>query len=312
MVATKYRGLIVLLTLVSACAEVEDPNAAGGTGGNNMGTGGNAGDGGGSGAGGNVAGDCAGEAVCVPAVPSGWSGPVSFGAGATAPSACPSEFPDEERLAFEGLVAQDAVCSCGCSVASATCNLISENTGGIFTPTQSCDDPPSENDCLSASLITSCNAIPGETVPPFTWGTEARICEGAAAGEVCTDGTCYPDPSSFGPVCILQEGEQTCPAGFPERELFFLDASDTRACEVCTCDTTGGACEIDIEVCSVAFFNLTLRSGEMCTDLPPPGEGDGVSLLNQTITMQPTCTTAGGTPTGEATPTFPITLCCLP
>lgn len=254
---------------------------------------------------------CVSGTVCVPSVPTGWSGPVVLGEGLMDPPACPAEYPATIILTQRDLVAPPADCNCGCVVASAQCSLFSENTDTFYVPAGSCDDPPSPNDCLRAVVDASCSPNASDTVPPLTWETQARLCEGAAEGDACDGGVCFASAAEFGPTCIFQNGEQICPAEFPDRTIYFGDGSDSRACAACGCSVTGGQCEIEIEVCSVGFFSRTLMSGDVPFCLPDPGDGDGVSLLLQTITAQPTCTPTAGTPTGDAAPESPVTVCCL-
>ena len=254
---------------------------------------------------------CVSGTVCVPSVPTGWSGPVVVGEDPMGPPACPAEYPETILLTQRGLVAPPADCNCGCLVASAKCSLFSENTETFYVPASSCDDPPSPNDCLSAVIDATCSVDPSTTVPPLRWETQARVCEGAGPQDACDGGECFATPSDFGPICIIQNGDQPCPGGFPERNVYFGDASDARDCATCGCSVTGGQCEIEIEVCSVGFFSRTLMSGDIPFCLPDPGDGDGVSLLLQTFTAQPACTPTAGTPTGEAAPESPVTVCCL-
>jgi hypothetical protein len=254
---------------------------------------------------------CVSGAVCVPSVPTGWSGPVVVGEDPTDPPACPAEYPATIFVTQRDLVAPPADCNCGCVVSSALCSLFSENNDTFYVPGGSCDDPPSPNDCLSAVVDAACSTNSSNTLPPLSWETQARVCEGAGPQDACDGGACFAGPSGFGPICIFQDGDQPCPGGFPERTVYFGDASDARGCDACGCSVTGGQCEVEIEVCSVGFFSRTIMSGDEPFCLPDPGDGDGVSLLLQTITAQPACTPSDGTPTGEAAPDEPLTVCCL-
>lgn len=70
---------------------------------------------------------------------------------------------------------------------------------------------------------------------------------------------------------------------------------------------------MEIEICSVGHDVLTLTSGfggdDVCLNT---SDGDGVTILNTTITDHGTCTTAGGVPEGSVVPTMPTTVCCMP
>ena len=303
---------VIPILVLSSCAEVVRIGDAGmgGTGGaaGNSGTGGG-GETGGSGGTGNTD-ACGTTAVCVPSVPTGWTGPVTVGVGPLEAPPCPEDYPAPALVANSELNAAPAVCSCGCVLANAQCQLFAETEDNIFIPAESCDVPPIEDDCLSAALIATCSPSPSENVAPLAWGTHASVCEGADPGDACSEGTCFPQPADSGPVCIFQNGDHSCPEEFPDRDVYFLDASDSRGCTTCGCAAGGGQCQVEIEVCSVGFFNFTLRSGQDSYCLNP-SDGEGVSLLNQSITAQPGCTPSGGIATGEAEAISPVTVCCF-
>lgn len=254
---------------------------------------------------------CDSTAVCVPALPAGWSGPVVVAEDPTDPPTCPTGYPATSFVTQRDLVAAPANCNCGCVVDSAQCTLFSENTDSLYSPAGICDDAPSDDDCLSAVLDGTCESNSSDALPPLSWETQARLCEGAAPGNTCDGGTCFATAAEFGPVCIFQSGDLICPEGFPDGTVYFGNASDARGCAPCECTVAGGQCEIEIEVCSVGFINRTLTSGGAPYCLPSPGDGDDVTFLTQAITSQPACTPSAGTPTGDAAPESPVTVCCL-
>jgi hypothetical protein len=108
-------------------------------------------------------------------------------------------------------------------------------------------------------------------------------------------------------LCVTSAGQLACPDGFPVGTSYFLDFTDNRSCSACTCSVNGD-CEIDLEICSVGFFQVTLNEGDQqCLN---SSDGDSVTLLSSSLGA-PTCNGIGGTLQGAATPVNPITVCCM-
>jgi hypothetical protein len=248
---------------------------------------------------------------CLDELPSGWAGPATLGEEGS----CPASYPDVGELLHSGLNAPDATCDCGCFVDGITCRLIAtvEQGGGLFEPQGSCDSPPVPNACLTVDAVGSCETSTVEQVPDATWDTDAQVCGGATAGDSCDGGTCYPDAGEGQPLCIVRDGEHACPenSGFSERTLYHRSLTDTRGCSACSCQATGQVCQMQLEICSVSFYQVTLTSGvdEECLN---SSDGDGVTLMSQSVTDSGSCTTSGGERTGNALPSDPVTICCTP
>jgi hypothetical protein len=250
--------------------------------------------------------------VCVPPVPNGWQGPIAVASGSGTAS-CPTGYGVQLGDLNAGFRAGATNCSCGCIVNSAVCRLYSEYLGDYFAPVGSCEDAPSpDEDNLYAVVDATCAPQPFVDVQDNSWSTTARSCGTAAASTVaCTRGACYDNASGFGSVCIAQDGDVACPSDFPARTLYHRSVSDSRACQPCQCALQGDqACEIEIEVCSVGFFQVTLTSGGQPQSLND-SDGDGVTLMSSTVTDIGNCDPVGGTATGAAVPTSPVTVCCL-
>jgi hypothetical protein len=162
---------------------------------------------------------CAAVAVCVDAVPAGWTGFASIydGVASGAPS-CAAPFAMGAAPGNDGLTADPATCTaCTCGVAS---NNICPAGGGAAT------------------------------VPPFAWADLGVACTSSAttAAVGCT-GTqvCQPRAAAHfeSGLCVEQTGEVVCPAGsaFTARHVFYASVDDGRACAACTCGAAvGGAC----------------------------------------------------------------------
>ena len=252
---------------------------------------------------------CEASEICMPAVPDGWQGPLVLGAQGN----CPSHYPSEGLVLFGGLLPGDPQCECVCNVASVSCQLYLENEGIDFNPSSQCESPPFEDECVSAIPVTSCseNLIDVPATPQ--WTTQVSACGGAAAGDACgSGGTCYPAGATAGPVCIQQAGTHNCPADFPDPVELFQGFDDTRECTSCSCDASGQQCEIDIEICSLGFEQVTLQSGGECAQLAS-SDGDGVSFQGFNINNNGECQPGAGSGTveGSVGETDPVTVCCM-
>jgi hypothetical protein len=75
--------------------------------------------------------------------------------------------------------------------------------------------------------------------------------------------------------------------------------------------TQGHSCEIEIEVCSLGSYNVTLSTDLGNEECLNSGDGDGVTLLSTSGAPGGTCSTTGGVAQGSAVPINPVTLCCL-
>jgi hypothetical protein len=195
-------------------------------------------------------------------------------------------------------------------VGSVSCQLWLDNSNTEFNPVGSCDNPPFNDECIGAIVDVSCNENYTNIPATAGWDNQRFECGGATEGGSCEDGTCFPDIGD--PLCIWQEGGHDCPAPFGDRTLFYRDFDDTRTCSDCSCSPTGQACTIEVEICSVGFYDLTLQSGEDCEDLNS-SDGDGVSLLLSSVDSSGSCPTdvGAGVLSGAVVETDPVTVCCL-
>jgi len=163
----------------------------------------------------------------------------------------------------------------------------------------------------------------GGMVPPAHWDGFVRACNGASTmGKGCNlSQACLPKPQSpYAPlICIKHAGDFNCPAGqFSQKQVFYDDFTDNRACSACSCDApSGSTCEGNISIYSDTFLNACSIPAQSfpaggCGFLsgnPPAGNS------KFTQTQPPTggaCAPIGGQPVGQATKTFPQTFCCMP
>ena len=245
--------------------------------------------------------------MCVPQVPVDWTGPVVLD---DATNGCPAGFDTLEATANSGLVDGVYQCSCNCSVASTSCQLFLENSNQAFNPPMSCTSPPVADECLAAQVQATCadNGVDVPGVP--AWTQSQAVCSGALSTGTCPEGSCYDDPGTD--LCIARQGEHDCPTGFDNQTIYYQNFTDGRTCSACSCSATGQSCEINVEICSVGFFNVTLDSDEDCFQLNS-GDGDGVTLMDTSITNQGACNADNGAGelSGDVTETEPMTVCCM-
>ncbi|MEO8183176.1 MAG: hypothetical protein ABI895_30460 [Deltaproteobacteria bacterium] len=291
-----------------------EPDASVGSGGasGSAGASGNAGTGGyagASGAAGSSGTEC-GSNVCVPSIPGGWQGPLAVSSGGGA-AACPNEYPVGQGDVNQGLQPGATSCNCGCFVSGISCRLFSTFLQDYITPV-SCANPPSDDDCVTLVPDATCQGLPSENIAPNTWATTQRTCGNAVSTGSCTGGSCYPAARSFGNVCISQAGDVQCPSGFPVRSLYFRGIDDRRDCAPCSCALQGDqACVMHVEICSTGFFTTELHTYNEQSYCMNPGEDGGLSVLDQAVVDPGNCDPVGGAATGSATPTNPLTVCCL-
>ncbi|MCK6537932.1 MAG: hypothetical protein L6Q84_33570 [Polyangiaceae bacterium] len=267
-----------------------------------------------------------------------WGGP-----GSAPPPSCGAAYPTLTVDGMQGLLASPASCgACGCgSPIGMVCALATVQ----FFQQAGCSGTPGQltiaaNVCqafvilgydpVSAKLATAppaggaCNPLPTQdVVPPLAWNARARACGGAKPGAACGGGVCTPAPESpFGGLCVARAGDEACPAGYPKKLSFFQGANDTRGCTDCSCGSPqGAACPGSVELwtnsqCSVD--SVTIGQVGACASLPPdpsppppPYQTSRSMFYDGQPPVGGSCGASGGQVTGSATPTAPVTLCCL-
>lgn len=279
---------------------------------------------------------------CVGEAPEGWSGPgllAQIAADAERPPGCPSEFPDEDLRAFDGLVADAANCNCTCGPANgagcensttlhywadaADCVTGTDLTLSVFGG--ACNNLPAQFPGETYWLIEPVQASGGACVPTTTeqiedpaWTSQVIACDGADVIEdVCASGrVCVPrseDKAFDGEVCIWRDGEHDCPDGYERDSTVFNEVDDQRACAACSCSDPAGICD-DADV--------TMRAESNCV---PPNAGtlEANGECQQTFSAQTSsvlfdpgepsafCNPSEPEAIGEAVGTDPTTVCCL-
>jgi hypothetical protein len=282
--------------------------------------------------------DCADDdctaSSCVGAAPSGWTGPSVVYVGSDPPN-CGGNYAEATLSGGTAVDADPADCStCSCSNSTAACASIVN----IITTTDaqcdgtSCTDSVGEacktldSSCFASagtgyvsmqlpSGLASCSptAAQDPTVGDASWKKEVRACTatdklhigGCAQGEVCAPKTPFE-----GSICVSKTGDLACPnAAYSEKHVYYKGVNDTRSCSECGCDHD---CDYAWRVeaagasCSAPF---ALDSSDSCVMVSPTSGEINVGVQ---ITGTGACSATGGQPTGSATPTGAVTVCCQP
>lgn len=281
---------------------------------------------------------CPATHQCVEEPPEEWNGPVAR--FATDPAAkeqpsCDGAYPEEATLAFEGLQADPAECSCSCGEAQdVSCdNQISVR---YFAEDETCSGGATADLNLVAGI---CNTLPVAFPGNSYWlpdpiEAQGGACEaidemnkedpsfenrilacggaelqgGCAAGRVCAP---RPDEGQLPGLCVWQAGEHDCPDGYGDKTVLFGGVDDQRGCAPCGCGDPVGLC--DEAVVRLFQFSCT---GSLAATFPADAEchpQSSVSAQSATVTLgDPVafCSPTEPMAVGEVVGTDPVTVCC--
>lgn len=280
---------------------------------------------------------------CPSAAPSvGYEGHADF--AAAAPPSCPACKCDPPDASCELPAAWSAYASFPCDVpgAAETPFAAPEGWDGSCTSAnataagQMCDGAL----CAQSLEIPAPRVLPGSCAPRIAEGPEepeepegagsfeilARACTGTAFAPCADPGmTCTPAPPTgdAGPTegfltCIYHEGEQDCPATYPDRHIFYAGAEDTRGCAPCGCgEPIGGSCSVLASAfsdgaCSQFAVGVVVSSEAAFCGTISPGTALG-SKSASVVSFDPgACEPTGGEPTGSVALLGAATFCCRP
>jgi len=242
--------------------------------------------------------------------------------------ACPPDYRTMETLAAADTT-NDA-CTCTCTAKVGSCDgplalFTSGNSGTActvgpttvpFPPDGGCLAIPNSLDfprvrmSLAGQAPTDCTAVTKESFGPIV---SLPACTGAAATAApeCEGTGCYPAPPPGAKVCIVHEGERSCPRDFAIRILAGRDAEDNRACGDCTCIDEG--CK-DAKVQQYLDEKCTLPVGNLPLDDCRP-QSPGLPVRGASYKPPSACRAvnpAGGGVTGTVTFENQRTICCAP
>jgi hypothetical protein len=238
-----------------------------------------------------------------PAPPPGWSlVESSWSKGAV----CGSDWAGGASTLHDGLQADPAACGCACDAPTGvTCDATLDYWACNH---QFGTDPATSGQCLGASAVGtpidtltakggSCAANATTTVPPIGWTNDVTTCGASATiGSV--------DPSFR--ACAKRDGDVACPADWPDKFIESTGADDTRGCSACSCGSPSVACGGVVNYYSDGacgtFVNSVAAPTSACVGIA--GSAKWIASPSGSCPPSPV------TPTGDASPTGAVTLCC--
>jgi hypothetical protein len=281
---------------------------------------------------------CSGQYACVPAVPSGWAGPLEVYAGAAQAPPCSPLFVVAQD-AHDELDAGPATCGCQCGGPKVVCappTISFFNVSGCAVSAPCATKTLSPQTCtpvdlgiackgLSSPFMTSpqatvtsatCAAQATQSVPPSSWGINGRACVSAVApAQVdCPSGSiCAPKPAlPFGPAaCIAVLGDVACPAGrYSNRHVYFTSLNDSRGCTTCTCGDAGNpTCAATVAThqpdASCTDLGVAYQAPFSCVPVDEPRDYEVTLTSNAGA-----CPPSASIPSGSASGMGAVTVCC--
>ena len=224
---------------------------------------------------------------------------------------------------------------CASGHLSSVCSQLSSNctggNGGTFVT-------------ITSTPSGACTPSAGTTlVVEATWTPTFVACQADNPVSCNSGGICLPNPSAGGSpfqICVSTPGAQaTCPAPYTTMTMVIdTGFDDTRGCTACACGSLEGVCNGGEAIISAdstcAGGTATPDAGAMTPDagvMPPDAGILGLEPVPESCAMrnlqagnpiygmlvappkldQAQCPASGGTQTGSATPTNPVTVCCM-
>jgi hypothetical protein len=277
------------------------------------------------------------EGTCVPAAPAGWEGPFEVFAGTgQAPECDPGYSLDADG--FADLVQPAGTCGCDCGTPSGlTCGNVQVDVSTTFTCSNAFDLTLTPNACMtnpplsvgwwfdangSAAQGGECNPSVTPMLDAAAFSTSVRVCglEAPATAGCEGDAVCAPPRAAGAKMCVAQDGDIACPAGYEDRTVSYDGFVDSRACpdaSLCSCTpeaSCGGTVKTYVSTdCSGPSFTYTSLDFALCVEVQSPLDGVAPESILATATATGTCESAGDlAPTGTVTPDVPRTICCAP
>lgn len=259
--------------------------------------------------------DAGPDCSCVPARPPGWFGPAIFTESTSSQPSCPTAFNSVAQALVDNLTAAAGTCGCACGAATGVqCpNSVTAKTGSNCPMSGS--DSPSTFDNGTCTFVGSktaveivsaagvggtCPRTATRAIPPVVWGKRGQLCTPSTCDQIC------PAPIGFA-VCVWQSGSAaSCPSAYPTKHGFFAGVDDRRDCTACNCTPdytcTGRLRTSNTSNCSVIGVTY---SSTTC------GQSSAFTYVEPEISAPAgSCRASSSVPTGTATKTGPVTVCC--
>lgn len=202
---------------------------------------------------------CIGKCIELPA---GWTPVARLPSGDSEATKCPTDWsPDRTLRRGVRPTATECVCTCGTPTKNpcAQGTLVVDFREGITFCNDGQRNVTVDGTCQplgfawsSANKGARAASLPAATVacgasaalPPLTDDGATELCHPSELAPACTTGgTCIP-PTEAATLCLMRDGDVTCPEGFPNK-VVGVDArgiDDGRACGACTCQSTATSC----------------------------------------------------------------------
>lgn len=289
--------------------------------------------------------------MCVPTVPSGFTGPVELfeGAAADMPK-CDGPYPVESFTGWGSLACPFSCSTCNCgSPKDVTCgnpSISFDADRGTCRPLDIKPMPLVPGTCYTLSDTSytlfatwegrasggSCDSTGGGQITrlPASWNA-ARVCGGQIkGGGGCASGLmCWPTPQKpyQTQACIMGSGNQACPAsGYTNKRDYFetQDFTDGRQCTGCGCASpTGVSCNAAVTLFAappiIGKETIPCTTTSEIVKVPTDCQKEPLNIgyVRSSIPAVPftggLCAGTGGEPTGTCTPTGKqATVCCMP
>jgi len=253
--------------------------------------------------------------------------------------ACPAGWTTDVVRRGGTLEAPPASCSvCACGADTSTCSLPTVTLYALQTGGPNCAQGPAgkkllsgvctstwvtpmPGDDVSAGFVTQvpggCPASGGTaTLVTAHWSSGAHLCAGSTPAGTCgnRNAICVPPPTApfTATHCVYHDGDLACPAEYPSKTMLWGEAiADSRGCTQCSCSSpTAGGCggtTVAYEAAGCGGTNVVAPNANMCTHAPFV-----IKSVEFTASATPgSCKALGGLPSGTATGTDPLTVCCL-
>ena len=279
--------------------------------------------------------DCE-QRECLPDAPTGWMGPTALRIGTTVPAACAGDYDSEVARGGTSVTAAAATCSaCTCTPQTPGCaNFVEFATSSDAV----CGGTSVVDEVLDpCALVTSSNfqgatgsmkmrlpvgtptcapsaQTPTSAAPQWQLGMLAcEVGDGLERGGCASGKLCAPPRPTDASVCIVRSGDHACPAGdYSERRLLYTAIDDTRGCSACNCAQDcnyGFKVFADADTTCAGAPVVALTGLGTCAAVTPTAANVRVGLQ---LAGTGACAAGGGTPSGTAAASDPLTVCCVP